>query len=263
MPNHALLLEYEGTAFHGFQKQKNSNLPTVQGELEKSLKIILREEVKIIAAGRTDAGVHARGMVINFHSKNQIQNYSKLNLSLNAVSNNKVSVLNSCEASETFHARFSCTEREYEYLIQNSSVPHPLFLNKTYHYKKKIDIDKLKELAHKLEGVHDFASFTKAESKKKYSSTIRRIDSIKISVDSEFSYLIKIKIKGSGFLHNMVRITIGTLIDTSSNKLKMDIEEILKKQDRVHAGVTLPAYALYFCKAYYKDFQEIESLYTI
>lgn len=261
MPNYALLLEYDGTAFSGFQKQKNQELKTVQGNLENSLKIILREDIKIFVAGRTDSGVHAKGMITNFHTSKPIQNFYKICLGINAISNSDFSVHSITEVPENFHARFSCTEREYEYHIYNSKFNSPLLKNKAYFISKEINLEKISEIAKELEGIHDFASFTKKESLKNYDSTIRNIKKIKLIEDKELKGYFKISILGSGFLHNMIRISVGTILDISKGRLDKTISEILNSKDRNKAGITLPSYGLYFKKAYYKDFPEIEKMY--
>ncbi len=261
MPNYALLLEYDGSAFSGFQKQKDSSLKTVQGILEDSLKTILREKVKTSVAGRTDSGVHAKGMIVNFHSEKNISNFYKICLGVNAISDSGLSVLSITEVPENFHARFSCTEREYEYHIYNAKFPSPILRNRAYFISTELDKEKILEITKELEGIHDFASFTKKDSLKNYDSTIRNIKKIKLIEDTELKGYFKISILGSGFLHNMIRITIGTILDIAKGKLKESISEILNSKDRDQAGITLPSHALYFKKAYYKDFPEIEKMY--
>ena len=261
MSTTALLLEYNGQKFSGFQKQKNHNLLTVQGELEKSIQIVLREPIKIYAAGRTDAGVHAKGMIVHFQSSKEISNFYKFNLSINSIIDRDISLLDSLTMPDTFHARFSCTEREYEYFVLASKTNRPLLKGRVYWFKKEIDLNTLLLNSNSLVGVHDFTSFTTAEAKKNYQSTIRRISSIQIKQDLEIPSLIKFTIRGSGFLHNMIRITIGTLLDISSGKIKKSILDVLKNKDRTNAGVTLPPEGLYFKKAYYEKFPEIESIY--
>jgi tRNA pseudouridine38-40 synthase len=261
LPTTALLLEYNGQKFSGFQKQKNPNLLTVQGELERSIQTVLREPVRIFAAGRTDAGVHAKGMIVHFQSTREISNFYKFNLSINSIIDRDISLLDSLQMSDSFHARFSCTEREYEYFVLASKANRPLLKGKVYWFKKEIDIDTLLFNSKNLVGIHDFASLTTSEAKKNYLSTVRRITSIQIQEDSEIPNLIKFTIRGSGFLHNMIRITIGTLLDISSGKIQKSILEVLKNKDRTQAGITLPPEGLYFKRAYYENFPEIELIY--
>lgn len=262
MPNHALILEYDGLKFYGLQKQLN--LVTVQGALEKALSTILRgENTRIIAAGRTDTGVHAKGMVLNFHTLTPIHNYHKFMVSLNALAGGGLSVLAAKEMPDDFHARFSCTEREYEYRIINSKFPHPLLEGRAFWFKEKLDLDFIQSEAANIIGKHDFTSLAKKAAIQKGRSPERHITSIQVDrLDDEIRGLFRIKIRGTGFLHNMVRITIGTILDISCGKLKsVSIRDILSQKDRTRAGYTLPPHGLYFIKAYYRNFPEIEDLY--
>ena len=262
MPRTVLILEYDGPRFNGFQKQKSAKQITVQEKLEDVISLILRENITLIAAGRTDAGVHAKGMVVSFSSTNSILNYHKFLVSLNGLVGGSVSALAGKEISDQFHARFSCTEREYEYKILNTKTPHPLLNERVLWFKNNIDFDLLQREAETLHGKHDFAGFTKKSVLETYNSTERQITKIEVKRDSELRSLFKIVIRGTGFLHNMVRIIVGTLLDIARGRLKSNILDILRTQDRTNAGITLPPYGLYFLRAYYRDYPEINQMYS-
>ncbi|MBK8395131.1 MAG: tRNA pseudouridine(38-40) synthase TruA [Leptospiraceae bacterium] len=262
MPKTVLILQYDGPKFNGFQKQKSAKEITVQEKLESVISRILREDITLVAAGRTDAGVHANGMVVSFSSTNSIPNFHKFLVSVNGLAGGNVSALAGREVPDNFHARFSCSAREYEYKILNSKYPHPLLNQKVLWYKNKIDFTLLEKEIYTLQGKHDFASFTKKAVLETYSTTERQITKIEFKQDEEMKNLFKIVIQGTGFLHNMVRIIIGTLLDIARGRLKSNILSILESKDRTDAGVTLPPYALYFLRAYYKDFPEVDRLYS-
>ncbi|MBP7280239.1 MAG: tRNA pseudouridine(38-40) synthase TruA [Leptospiraceae bacterium] len=262
MPKSALILQYDGPKFNGFQKQKSAKQITVQEKLESVLSRILREDISLVAAGRTDAGVHARGMLVSFSSSKPIANYHKFLVSVNGLAGGNVSALAGIEVPENFHARFSCTAREYEYKIYNSKFPQPLLNGKALWYKNQIDFRILEREIYTLQGKHDFASFTKKSVLETYNSTERQITKIEVKQDEEIKNLFKIVIQGTGFLHNMVRIIIGTLLDIARGRLKSSILSILESKDRTDAGITLPPYALYFLRAYYRDYPEVDRLYS-
>ncbi|HMV42590.1 MAG TPA: tRNA pseudouridine(38-40) synthase TruA [Leptospiraceae bacterium] len=264
MPSSVLILEYDGPQFNGFQKQESAKRVTVQGKLETILSQILRENITLVAAGRTDAGVHAKGMAVSFTSQNPIQNYGKLILSVNAIAGLEggLAVLTANEVPDGFHARFSCTEREYEYKILNTQTPHPLLKERALWFKNKIDFNLLQREMESLIGKHDFASFTKKSVLETYTSTERRITKIEIKEDEELKNLFKIVIRGTGFLHNMVRILVGTLLDIARGKIRSSVLEILESLDRTKAGKTAPPYGLYFVRAYYNDYPIVNHLYS-
>ena len=259
MPVSALLLQYNGTGFYGFQKQ--TSLISIQESLESALGIILREKVKVTGAGRTDTGVHAVGMVVSFFSSKPIPNYHKMISSVNALSAEGIYVIAGREVPEKFNARFSCTEREYEYWILNTKFPNPLLKNRAVWIHNPINLDRVESELNSILGKNDFKSFAKATSIKE-KPTERFISHAGIVKSNDWNGLLKIKIRGSGFLHNMVRILIGSILQISNEKLKVGIREIMQMQDRERAGITLPPYGLYFYRAYYKEYPQIDSLYN-
>jgi len=260
LPKTALLIQYDGSEFHGFQRQKNCS--SVQEKLEKAIDTISKESVIISAAGRTDAGVHAMGMIVSFELESSVKAYDKFLLSLNALTPKSISILAAKEMPDNFHARFSCSEREYEYLLYNSKFPQPLWNIRALWVKEKLDIPKINSELKSLIGRHEFDSFTKASSVRD-KSTERQITRMEIIESKEIPHFYRLAIRGTGFLHNMVRILVGTILDVSFGKKSLSLKEILYSQNRSLAGKTLPPYALYFNHAYYKDFPEIETLYNM
>lgn len=261
MPNYALCVEYDGARFHGWQKQKTSK--SVQGSIENAFKTILRTNphTHLTVAGRTDTGVHSLGMVCNFKTEFPLPNLHKLIVSLNALTDEGVVIRRAMEVPPEFHARFSCTSREYIYQLYYSKYQSVLQENRSFWVKHRVDWDKIAEEIPNLLGERDFRSFTKARSSKGRRA-VRRIQSLSIERDAFLPEIYRIRIRANGFMHNMVRITVGTLLDIGKGRWESrSIESILEEADRTRAGVTLPPYGLYFVQAHYQEYPEIQSLY--
>ncbi|WP_345788274.1 tRNA pseudouridine(38-40) synthase TruA [Leptospira tipperaryensis] len=259
--NYALLVEYDGLCFNGFQIQKEQ--PSVQENLEKAASILLKEPIDISGAGRTDTGVHARGMTVNFKTQKTVRNFSKFLLSMNALTDPGVSIVSMTEVDENFDSRFSCNSREYEYLILNSKFPRPTWKNRAFWYQHKIDVPRLEAELELLKGEHDFRSLAKAISMKNR-STVRTILEARLERSAEFDGLFKVRIRANGFLHNMIRILTGTLLEIANGKRKdTNILQILSSKDRTIAGITLPPHGLYFIRAYYDSHPAIDSMYSL
>ncbi|TGN06858.1 tRNA pseudouridine(38-40) synthase TruA [Leptospira ilyithenensis] len=261
MPNYALVVEYDGALFYGWQKQKK--LKTVQGTLDEALAVVLRRNPpsRIFVAGRTDTGVHSLGMVCNFRTLEPIPNLHKLIVSINALSGKGVSIRNAIEVPNEFHSRFSCDAREYVYQIYHGKYENPLLKNRAYWLKFKVDWEKVEKELPTLLGEKDFSSFAKATSIRG-KKTVRKILSVNLEKDNFNGNLFRVRIRANGFMHNMVRITVGTLLDIGKGRWESrSIESILEEEDRRKAGMTLPPYGLYFVRAYYEKFPEINELY--
>lgn len=261
MPNYALSVEYDGSCFFGWQKQ--TSLKSVQESLESALNIILHKNPhsKLCVAGRTDTGVHALGMICNFKTEFPIPNDYKLIHSVNALSDLGVNARSITEVPDDFHARFSCTAREYVYKIYYSKHESVLHRKSAYWLKHHIDWNRIQEQIPYLLGERDFRSFTKAKSMKG-KRAIRNIQEIKVEQDPQVKELYQIRVKANGFMHNMVRITVGTLLDIGKGRWeRRSIESILEEEDRTQAGMTLPPHGLYFVRAYYQEFPQIDALY--
>lgn len=259
MPNYALLVAYDGSFFHGWQRQKN--VRTVQGSLENALGIALKKNphTHLSVAGRTDTGVHATGMVCNFRTEFPIPNYHKLLLSINALSGDGVTTHNICQVPDDFHSRFSCTGREYLYKIHYSKYEDVFSPGRALWIKYPINWERVeRELTH-LIGEKDFRSLAKAKSMAGKKS-VREIYSVKLERTGEETY--QFRITADGFMHNMVRITVGTLLDIGKGRLESrSISSILEEKNRTEAGITLPPYGLYFVRAHYETYAQIHELY--
>ncbi len=246
MHNVKLIVSYDGTDYFGFQAQQ-SDVPTIAGELIQSISRIANHPVEIVCAGRTDKGVHAEGQVVNFMTSQP-----------NLKEHNWVRALNSslplsirvthCEfVSESFSSRFDAVAREYWYSIINTRFPDAIQSRFATHIREHLDTDKLNEYCAEFIGEHDFTAFCSS------------MDASRVKRRLIYSYkaerhgnLIILKIKGSGFLHNMVRILTGTLVGLHKKEAPASvIQEIILSKDRVKAGKTLPPTGLIFKKAYY------------
>jgi len=241
-----LVIGYDGTNYCGWQVQENG--PSVQAEIEKALKVVTGEEIRIIGSGRTDAGVHARGQVANFKTDSPMPQ-ERFAYALNSLLPKDIVIKDSVEVPEDFHARYSAVGKKYSYLILNSKFPDPLLRNYVYHvnYCERLDIEKIKKAAEAFKGTYDFSSFMSAGSK--VSDRVRTIYELSVHEEGE---LIRFECKGSGFLYNMVRIIVGTLLYVGIGKIdESDIKNIILSKDRDKAGKTVPACGLYLEEVYY------------
>ncbi|MDI6822387.1 MAG: tRNA pseudouridine(38-40) synthase TruA [Actinomycetota bacterium] len=245
MRNIKLVMEYKGTNYHGFQRQPN--LPTIQGELEKTLSQILQENIVVKSAGRTDAGVHALHQVINFRTRSQIP-LLRLQHSLNSLLPRDIAVKEAEEVDESFDARRNATSREYKYFIMNKDHPSPFFAEFSHFIASSLDIDAMQEAAKLFLGTHDFTAFcVQSDIPKNPVRTIFEISCKKVHHD-----LLCIKIKADSFLHKMVRTIVGTLIRVGLGNLTLEqVAEIMEKKDRDRAGPTVPAKGLFLSNICY------------
>lgn len=247
MRNLKVFISYNGAEYHGFQRQENA--VSVQEIVENTIGKLLKTEPPVIyGCSRTDAGVHARRFCFNVKIENNIpcDGFVK---GMNTLLPDNIAVLSCEEADDDFHARFCTKAKEYVYLI-NNKPERDVFLRKlAYHYPLPLDIDKMRSAASLFVGEHDFSAFCRSEGKKRVKSTVRTIYSVSVS---ETGGIVEIKIKGNGFLYNMVRIITGTLIYISEGKRSLaDIENALITGDRELAGITLPPDGLYLNEVCY------------
>jgi tRNA pseudouridine38-40 synthase len=228
----AFTTEYDGSIFSGFQRQKNAD--SVQQNIEEALEKITQEKVVINYAGRTDAGVHALSQVFDFTTELERPNKNWID-GINSNLTDSVAVTSISRVPDDFHSRYSAIERSYTYVIYNSRSK-PLFFGNMSHWdNNKIDQNLLKLQANMFLGTHDFTSNSKNPTK-----TINMID---VETHDKFIF---ITIKANAFLHNMVRIMVGTLLDIAKGEINSSVEEILSKKDRSFAGKTLSAKGLFF-----------------
>ncbi|WP_243292415.1 tRNA pseudouridine(38-40) synthase TruA [Bacillus sp. FJAT-47783] len=240
-------VSYDGSSFNGYQVQPNER--TVQGELQTALqKLHKKKEVKVFASGRTDTFVHAVGQVIHFDTGLNIP-IDKWPIALNSLLPDDVVVCDAEKVEDTFHARFSATRKEYRYFVHSAPYPNVFNRNYRYHVAHKLCIEDMREAAKYLIGTHDFTSFcsTKTEVEDKV-RTIYHIEIFKEHDDIVFRFI------GSGFLYNMVRILVGTLLEVGSGKRSpMDIKNIIAAKSRNAAGKTAPGKGLFLWRVYYDN----------
>lgn len=233
-----LVIEYDGTNYCGWQKQPS--VKTIQGEIEDAIFRSIGEKVEIFGSGRTDAGVHGLNQTAHFDLASPVP-ITKLKDILNNVLPADIVIKSAEEVEEEFHARFSIKRKCYLYKIYNGEEKKAFLANRMAWIRKPLDVDLMKKASKLLIGEHDFQGFCSANTCT--SSFVRTIYDIKISQIEE---QIFVEVCGNGFLYNMVRIIVGTLVDYSLGKLSIeDIKLALKKGDRAKAGQTMPACGLY------------------
>lgn len=231
-------IEYDGSFFYGWQRQKS--LITVQASIEDALETIVGQKTLVEGAGRTDTGVHATGQIGHFDLNKHYPSF-RLTDALNAYLRDKgVVILKAQECDANFHARFSATSRTYNYRIINRRTPLALDRLRAWHVIPKLDIDAMQEAASHLIGSHDFSSFRSAHCQS--NSSFKTLSQFDIKQEGE---LIMTTIKARSFLHNQVRIMMGTLKWIGEGKWKpMDLSRILEAKDRTLAGPTAPPHGL-------------------
>lgn len=236
MRNIKLTIEYDGTNYHGFQTQDApKRLPTIQDHLEAALSKITKEDIKINGSGRTDAGVHARGQVVNFLTNCTIA-IERVVDALNSTLPFDIVVLKAEEVNVDFHARYSAKRKTYQYFIFNRRTRDAFSYKYSHHIPWKLDLVAMVEAAKYIIGTHDFTTFKASGSSVK--DNVRTVIDLKLE---QTGPMIIIEITANGFLYNMVRIIVGTLIKVGSGKLQPDdVKTIIAKKDRKLAGLTAP-----------------------
>ncbi len=241
-----LVVAYEGTNFCGWQIQPSGI--TFEGVLNKALSELLKEDIKVTGASRTDSGVHSLGNVAVFDTETRIPP-EKICYALNQRLPEDIVVQSSCEVAPDFHPRHCYSEKTYEYRILNRKMPIPTLRKDTYFYYRNLDVEKMKRAAAYLVGTHDFKSFCSIHTA--VEDTVRTI--LSCEVEKSLQDIITIRVTGTGFLYNMVRIIAGTIIQVGiGEKEPEDILEILEKKDRSAAGPTAPAHGLTMIGIVYK-----------
>ncbi|MGN0682928.1 MAG: tRNA pseudouridine(38-40) synthase TruA [Oscillospiraceae bacterium] len=252
MRNLKVFIAYNGADYHGYQRQDNAN--TVQETVEKAIGKLLKIPPPVIyGCSRTDTGVHARRFCFNVHFDSNIPCVGFVR-GMNTILPPNIAVLSCEDVDDTFHARFCTKAKEYVYLINNKQSRDVFLQNLAYHYPYSLDINKMNEAAKLFVGTHDFAAFCRAEGKKRVNTTVRTIYALSVSLNDG---VCEIKIRGDGFLYNMVRIVAGTLIYVSEGRRTLgDVEKALKTGERDLAGVTLPPEGLYLNNVFYDTLDE-------
>lgn len=237
MLNYKMTVQYDGTRYSGWQRQGNTP-STIQYRIEQCLTRLLGEEIEISGSGRTDAGVHALGQVVNFRAEKRLD-CSQFLVELNANLPEDITVTDLRIASDRFRARLDAKEKTYRYTINNSSFTDVFRRKYEYQITELLDVDIMEQAAKMLLGTHDFKGFSTGRTKK---STVRSIKSIHITRDGNKLYL---DFTGNGFLYNMVRILTGTLIEVGLHKREPEsILAVFEANDRTLAGFTAPPHGL-------------------
>ncbi len=238
MRNIKVLVEYDGTNYHGFQRQID-DLPTIQKSLEEALGQLVKHPVTVTGSGRTDAGVHARGQVFNFFTDCRIP-AERLPLAMNSLLPGDIAAKEAQEVSPSFHAQFSARSKVYRYHIYNSRTPSAFERLYSYHVPQGLDIEKIRAAAGHLVGEHDFTAFRAAGSCAR--TSVRHVYRLDIEYMPPHLY---ITIEANGFLYNMVRIITGTLLYVGKGKLTPDeVGEFVNSGRREEAGPTAPPQGL-------------------
>ena len=246
MKNIALKLMYNGTAYHGWQVQKD--LPTVAETLERALSSVCGGRVKVTGCGRTDAGVHAERYVANFRTDSRIP-CERLPLAVNTRLPEDIAVAAAFEVDEGFNAIGSCLKKEYTYRIFNSRIKNPFYVHRAYFYPKLLDEAVMDRAARSFEGTHDFRAVRSVGTETR--TTVRTIYYCHVTRNGD---LLELKVCANGFLYNMVRAITGTVLYAAEGKLTPeDIPVILASGNRTLAGPTVPPGGLYLTKLWYED----------
>lgn len=246
MRNIRLLLQYEGTRYQGWQRQTASD-NTIQGKMETLLSKMCNEPIEVQASGRTDAGVHAKGQVVNFHTECEMS-VSEMQSYINQYLPDDIAVVEVREVAPRFHSRLNACGKRYCYRVINSDIPDVFWRRFAQEVPERLDEDAMRKAAGYLLGEHDFKSFTSTKKSKK--STVRRID--RIEIDRQGA-LLTFTFEGNGFLHHMVRILMGTLLEVGMGIRDADsIPDIIAAGRRDAAGRLVPAKGLMLMEVFYK-----------
>jgi len=232
-----LTVEYDGTNYAGWQRQDNAM--TIQQHIEENLKKVTGEEITLHGSGRTDSGVHAMGQVAHFDTEARMP-AEKFAYALNVGLPEDIRIKESKEVDESFHCRFGAKKKHYRYVINNGDHASALFGKYQLHVHKKLDTDAMAKAAKCIVGEHDFSAFKAVECT--LENTVRTIYRSEITRDGD---VISYDIVGSGFMYNMVRIIVGTLIEIGKGKYPAEyMAQVLASCDRANAGPTAPAKGL-------------------
>lgn len=244
MKNIALRLRYDGSRYHGWQVQKNAI--TVAQTMEEALAKVCGERVKLTGCGRTDAGVHALRYCANFHSDCTVP-VDRMPLAVNSRLPDDIVVVDAMEVPDDFNAIGSCVKKEYVYKILNSRIPDPFLADRVCFYPQRLDISLMQAAARAFEGTHDFKAVRSEGTQTK--TTVRTVYWCRAEKDGD---LITVSICANGFLYNMCRAMVGTMVYASYGKLiPEEIPALLEKRDRRLTGPTMPPQGLYLNRVWY------------
>jgi len=236
--NYKLIIEYDGTNYHGWQRQARDR--SIQGAIEAALKIMTKEDVVLNGSGRTDAGVHALGQVANFRCALKLAPHA-FRAGLNSLLDNDI-VIRGCElADEQFHARYDVKTKTYRYNILNRTLPQAIGRQYAWHIRKPLDLETMRQASASLVGSHDFKAFEGSGSPRSHTTrNVTRVGWLQKNSD-----LLWFEIEADGFLRFMVRNLVGTCVDVGLGKKSVkDFLTILESRDRTQAGATAPPHGL-------------------
>jgi len=237
---------YNGTAYHGWQVQKNA--VSVAETLRKALTMVCGNAEKLTGCGRTDAGVHAERYVANFHTDSRIP-IDRLPFAVNTHTPEDIVVTAAYDVPEAFNAIGSCRKKEYTYRIYNSRIKNPFYVNRAYFYPKHLDETVMDRAARQFDGTHDFRAVRSVGTETR--TTVRTVYYCYVNRAGD---LLELKVCADGFLYNMVRAITGTVLYAAEGKLTPeDIPAILDAGDRTLAGPTVPPGGLYLTRLWYED----------
>lgn len=238
MRNLLLTISYDGSNYHGWQIQKNA--VTVQEVFQNAVKKLFNQNIDIKGCSRTDSGVHANKYCVSFKVESSIP-CDKIIMALNSYLPDDVAVLDCVEENIDFHARYNVIKKEYVYVLCNSKIRNPFLQKYAYWYRYNIDADYLNEQAQAFVGTYDYSGFCSANSD--VEDTVRTVYSFEVSRKGDMVYF---KVSANGFLYNMVRIMVGTLLFVNEGKIKKDeLINVILSKNRKSAGKTAPAQGLY------------------
>jgi tRNA pseudouridine38-40 synthase len=237
--NIKLILEYDGTNYHGWQSQKGSGRPTIQDALETALKALTKEDIKSVSSGRTDAGVHALGHVANFPTESTIP-AAAWAPALNRLLPRDIRVIASEEVKPDFHARFSARGKQYRYVVLARAAPSALLRNRAWHIDRKLNLANMRRAAQHLVGKHDFSAFRSSACNAKM--PVRKLKTLTIRKKGE---QIEFLLEADAFLMHMARNIVGTLVEVWLGRFSPDeVRTMLRSRDRTTAGRTAPSSGL-------------------
>ncbi len=244
MMNYLITLKYDGSGFHGWQRQENAL--TVQQSVEEAIEKLFNEKISVTGCSRTDTGVHANCFKCNFRTEKAFP-LEKLITGMNFYLPDSIAVFDAENAAEDFNARFNCKKKEYIYKIYNGRVRDPFYKDKAYFHKYPLDAALMNEQAKDFIGTYDFSAFCAAGATTK--TNVRTVFDAGVERQGD---MVIFRVQGDGFLYNMVRIMAGTLIYISEGKIEAGtVRNIIESKDRLRAGKTAAPEGLYLNKVWY------------
>lgn len=240
----AITIQYDGTAYHGYQVQ--SNAITIQEKFQDAVEAVFGERLDVTGCSRTDTGVHANMYVLTIDTDMSITNEGVI-MALNSNLPKDIAVIDCKEVDADFHPRYSCKSKQYVYKLYNGNRPNPFLANYAFHYRRNIDAEYLNKEAQAFLGTHDFSGF--CSSKSDVEDTVRTVHFFEVKREGD---MVLFTVEADGFLYNMVRIMVGTLLFVAESKIKEgELKDIIDSRDRKRAGKTAHPEGLYLNKVNY------------